>query len=403
MIFDADKIGKILTNLLSNAAKFTPDNGHITVRISEVEKEGTPWLRLTVSDSGPGIPEEELENVFNRFYQVKDQQVYQASGQSGTGIGLYLCRELANLHGGTIYAMSNRIGGARFVLEIPVERGSNTESVPLAQPFTEKPLDKADLHTSFHSNKPVLLLVEDNQDMRAFIRSFIDEGFNVLEACDGEEAWELTHRYLPDMIVSDIMMPKMDGYQFCRLVKNNFATSHIPVILLTALSAVEKQLEGLNCGADDYVTKPFEEKVLMARIRNILETRNQLHSRFNDTMNTNELEMAEDSPDKRLLDRVLKILQGNYMNADFDVTELTQELGISRSLLHKKLDSLVGQSASRFIRSYRLTKAKELIIKAEGRNISEIAYSVGFNDPKYFTRCFTKHFGINPSSWEGSR
>jgi ligand-binding sensor domain-containing protein/signal transduction histidine kinase/CheY-like chemotaxis protein len=399
-LFDADKIGKIYTNLLSNAVKFTPDNGSMTIRLTEVEKQETPWLRLSVSDSGSGIPEEELETIFERFYQIKGQQVYQSAGQSGTGIGLYLCRELANLHGGTIYAMNNRVGGARFVLEIPIERISQENQVKMPEDGTVLPVPDTNLMVGFMENKPVLLMVEDNPDMRQFVRSFMEVDFNIIEASDGVEAWEMTQRYLPDFIVSDVMMPRMDGYAFCRLVKSNLSTSHIPVILLTALSSVEKQLEGLESGADDFVSKPFEEKVLMARVRNILDSRNRLHDRFKDDMSTSTLDMEEDSPDKRLLDKALKILQDNYQNPDFDVTELIQEIGISRSLLHKKLDSLVGQSASRFIRGFRLTKAKEMLEKAGGRNISEIAYAVGFNDPKYFTRCFTKHFGVNPSSWE---
>ncbi len=403
LVFDTDKLGKIITNLLSNAAKFTPDNGNITVRLSEVDKSGAPWLRLTVSDSGSGIPEEEFEKIFDRFYQIKGQQVYQTAGQSGTGIGLYLCRELALLHGGTIYAMNNRVGGARFVLEIPVERLGNAETEMSVEPENNVKQQVNDLRTGFFENKPVLLLVEDNPDMRQFVRSFMEDDFNIIEASDGVEAWELTQQYLPDFIVSDVMMPKMDGNQFCRMVKNNLSTSHIPVILLTALSSVEKQLEGLESGADDFVSKPFEEKVLIARVRNILETRNRLHERFRDNMSTTTLNMDDDSPDKRLLDKALKILLDNFQNPDFDVTELIQEIGISRSLLHKKLDTLVGQSASRFIRGFRLAKAKEMLEKAGGRNISEIAYAVGFNDPKYFTRCFTKHYGVNPSSWENNR
>lgn len=400
LFFDTDKIGKIFTNLLSNAVKFTPDNGNITVRLSKVEKSGEPWLRLTVSDSGAGIPEEELEMIFERFYQIKGQQVYQAAGQSGTGIGLYLCRELAALHGGSIYAMNNRVGGARFVLEIPVERSTIENNDQSTETEINVKIQEKDLLAGFSENKPILLMVEDNPDMRQFVRSFMENDFNIIEASDGVEAWELTQKFLPDFIVSDVMMPKLDGNQFCRLVKNNLSTSHIPVILLTALSSVEKQLEGLESGADDFVSKPFEEKVLMARVRNILESRNRLHERFKDDMNTTTLNMNDDSPDKRLLDKALRILQDNYQNPDFDVTELIQEIGISRSLLHKKLDTLVGQSASRFIRGFRLAKAKEMLEKAGGRNISDIAYAVGFNDPKYFTRCFTKHFGVNPSSWE---
>jgi CheY-like chemotaxis protein len=294
MLFDADKIGKIYTNLLSNAVKFTPDNGNITVRLTEMEKSGEPWLRLTVSDSGKGIPEEEMEMIFERFYQIKGQQVYQTAGQSGTGIGLFLCRELAALHDGTIYAMNNRVGGARFVLEIPLERTMQDAKLKTSESEGSPPIKEMDLFAEFTQNKPVLLMVEDNPDMRQFVRSFMEADFNIMEASDGVEAWEMAQRYLPDFIVSDVMMPKMDGNQFCRLVKTTLSTSHIPVILLTALSSVEKQLEGLESGADDFVSKPFEEKVLIARIRNILESRNRLHDRFKDNMSTTMLDMDED-------------------------------------------------------------------------------------------------------------
>jgi YesN/AraC family two-component response regulator len=238
--------------------------------------------------------------------------------------------------------------------------------------------------------------------MRQYLTSFLEDQYTILEAVDGEEGWIMVERYLPDIVISDVMMPRMDGIQLCRKIKTEFKTSHIPVILLTAFSNLNKEIEGLESGANDYVPKPLDERLLKAKIKNILQLRERIHKNFSENMNTSQLVVADNSPDRYLMDKMMKIVQFRYADPLFNVSIFIQELGISRSLLHKKLQSLVGQSAGRFIRNYRLNKAKEILSNNPAMNISEIAYSVGFNDPKYFTRCFTKRYGTSPSNYSGN-
>ena len=416
LIFDAEILRKILSNLLSNAVKYTPDYGSIKIKLFDIQINQADWIRITVSDSGKGIPEDELEKIFERFYQIKEQQSYQVSGQSGTGVGLFLCRELAQLHEGIIYATNNRLGGARFVLEFPAEFPDHSNGdTKEAKAGLARAADNADddsqeeiiqINTvsqqGFNSGKPLILLVEDNKDMRQYLASFLEDQYIILEAVDGEEGWIMVERYLPDIVISDVMMPRMDGIQLCRKIKTEFKTSHIPVILLTAFSNLNKEIEGLESGANDYVPKPLDERLLKAKIKNILQLRERIHKNFSENMNTSQLVVADNSPDRYLMDKMMKIVQFRYADPLFNVSIFIEELGISRSLLHKKLQSLVGQSAGRFIRNYRLNKAKEILSNNPAMNISEIAYSVGFNDPKYFTRCFTKRYGTSPSNYSGN-
>jgi len=409
LIFDAEILRKILSNLLSNAVKYTPDYGSIKIKLFDIQKNNADWIRITVSDSGIGIPEEESEKIFERFYQIKEQQTYQVTGQSGTGVGLFLCRELAQIHGGIIYATNNRLGGARFVLEIPAEffSGSveNAESIVSSDSLNDEEeslrVNAASAETETRS-KPLLLVVEDNKDMRQYLASVLQDQYNLLEAVDGEEGWMIVQRNLPDIVISDVMMPRMDGIQLCRKIKTEFKTSHIPVILLTAFSSLNNEIEGLESGANDYLPKPFEERLLKAKIKNILQLRERIHQNFAENMSTSQLDIADNSPDKNLLEKIMKIIQLRYADPLFNVSVFIEELGISRSLLHKKLQSLVGQSAGRFIRNYRLNKAKEILSNNPAMNISEVAYSVGFNDPKYFTRCFSKRYGQSPSNYSGN-
>ncbi len=412
LIYDAEILRKILSNLLSNAVKYTPDYGSIKIKLFDIQKNDADWIRITVSDSGKGIPEEELEKIFERFYQIKEQQTYQVNGQSGTGVGLFLCRELAQIHGGAIYAGNNRLGGARIVLEIPAEFPSgpveNADSGVCVIVHNEEEAQEELLESTVSSAetmnrlKPLLLVVEDNKDMRQYLASFLHDHYNLLEAVDGEEGWMMVQRNLPDIVISDVMMPRMDGIQLCRKIKTEFKTSHIPVVLLTAFSSLNNEIEGLESGANDYLPKPFDERLLKAKIKNILQLRERIHQNFAENMSTSQLDIAENSPDKNFLEKMMKIVQLRYADPLFNVSVFIEELGISRSLLHKKLQSLVGQSAGRFIRNYRLNKAKDIINNNPAMNISEVAYSVGFNDPKYFTRCFTKHYGLSPSVYSGN-
>lgn len=408
-LFDRDNMQKVLGNLLSNAIKFTPDRGEIAVVASTyVDKsDHKEKLYVAVKDTGKGIPKEDLEKIFERFYQSKSNVAYSGSGQSGTGIGLYLCKQIVELHNGTIEALNQHTGGSCFRFIIPIERRISTVVSLDGKQMemmvaSESVVDEDPISEEISKNKPVLLIVEDNTDMRQYIRSILCDDYNVLEAPNGVVGLEITNRYQPDLIISDIMMPEMDGMEMCKKIKTNFVTSHIPIVLLTAKSSTDTQIESFHLGADAFLVKPFDEDLLKAMIHNLSEKKKRIQMNFAENMDAELLHFDDESLDKKFMDKALKILKENYTNPDFDVTEFIDAMGISRSLLHKKLTNLAGQSASRFIRIYRLNIARELLIMnraSHSLNISEIAYEVGFNDPKYFTRCFTKHFGTQPSTF----
>jgi len=407
-LFDRDNMQKVIGNLLSNALKFTPDRGKISIIASTYfdRSDQKERLYVAVKDNGKGIPEADLEKIFERFYQSKQNQPFSGYGQSGTGIGLYLCKRIIQLHNGKIEARNQSTGGSGFRFIIPIERllipVVSVDGKPMEMRVANQ-TDKPDLiNEELPKGKPILLIVEDNSDMRQYIRSILCTEFRVLEAPNGLVGLEATNRFQPDLIISDIMMPEMDGLEFCKKVKTNFTTSHIPVILLTAKSGTDTQIEGFHLGADAFLIKPFDEDLLKAIIRNLREKRDKIQFRFAEKMDANDLNIDDESLDKKFIDKALEIIKQSYTNPDFDVTGFIDSMGISRSLLHKKLKNLAGQSASRFIRIYRLNIARELIIRnraTHSLNISEIAYEVGFNDPKYFTRCFTRHFGIQPSAF----
>ena len=348
--------------------------------------------------------------IFERFYQADNQTTYPVYGQSGTGIGLFLCKQIVELLGGSITVKNNPLSGTTFRLVLPltaadmdVETNSEYYVSPEVYDRTADAAaeDYEEEREPVDQNKPLLLVAEDNPDMRAFIKSILEDKFTVIEASNGDFALKKTLKYLPDFIISDIMMPVMDGLEFCKKVKNNFSTSHIPVLLLTAKTSTDVRIEGYKVGADGYIAKPFDAELLVARINNMLESKNRLHKAFGSSLDVKALDIQEESQDRKFLDKLMEVIQENYQDATFDVAELIEKMHMSKSLLHKKLQSLVGQSAVKVIRSYRLTKAKELMdAKAGGQvSVSEIAYEVGFNDPKYFTRCFTNQYGMSPSEF----
>lgn len=411
-LFDRDNMQKVLGNLLSNAIKFTPDRGEISVVASTyIDKtDQKEKLYVAVKDTGKGIAEDEKEKLFERFYQAKQNQAYSGYGQSGTGIGLFLCKRIIELHNGKIEALNLHSGGSCFRFIIPIERRLATvvalDGKAMEMMVASESENTDAISREITKGKPVLLIVEDNSDMRQYIRSIMSVEYNVLEASNGLIGLEITKRYQPDLIISDIMMPEMDGMELCKQLKSNFSTSHIPIILLTAKSSTDTQIESFHMGADAFLIKPFDEDLLKAMIRSLSEKRQRIQMSFSENMDSEVLNFNDESLDKKFMDKALKTIRDNYQNPDFDVTEFIDAMGISRSLLHKKLTNLAGQSASRFIRVYRLNIARELIIKNRATlslNISEIAYEVGFNDPKYFTRCFTKHFGVQPSVFMGEK
>lgn len=403
--YDEEALRKVIINLLGNAVKFTPDGGRVNVYAallpSGAHGQGAS-LYIGVRDSGNGIDEADIERVFERFYQGGSQLKYPVAGTSGSGIGLYLCKSIVEIYGGRIWAKNNAGGaGCSFRLLLPVEADSAGEAVPAV---TES-VDEADYEVSEKEGsdpRTTILVVEDNGDMRAFIRSILIEHYSVVEASNGAEALRILMSHHVDFIVSDLMMPVMDGLELSRRVKEDFAVSHIPFLMLTAKTSAETRLESFKIGVDEYLQKPFDENLLLTRIRNILDNKRRHNRNFVADMNVGSLNIDEESRDKKFMDQVMAVVKENYKNSYFEVGDFAEAIGISRSLLNKKLQSIAGQSAGQLMRSYRMNLARELIIqnrKTRAMNISEIAYEVGFNDSKYFTRCFTKQFGISPSAF----
>ena len=397
MMFDEDIMRKVITNLISNAIKFTEKGGMVSVYAATVNDNGGEKLYICVRDTGKGIPEGDIEKIFNRFYQADNQGLESVSGQSGTGIGLYLCKKLITLLEGSLVAMNNPVQGSSFRILLPVERGDKNEIV---DEVYDDEHDEVSLSPE-KNGKLNILIVEDNKDMRDYIRSILAEYYNVLEASNGEEALHVLSSSNVDFVISDLMMPVMDGMELSHRIRSDFSISHIPILMLTAKTSDEARLEGYKAGVDSYLLKPFDENLLLARISGILENRKRFQQKFYLTMDVDSLEIDEESGDKKFLDKAMKVVKENYMNPDFDVADFINAMGMSKSLLNKKMQSLTGQSTNQFMRNYRLNLARELLLKnkvTRNMNISEIAYQVGFNDPKYFTRCFTKHFNVTPSS-----
>jgi signal transduction histidine kinase/ligand-binding sensor domain-containing protein/DNA-binding response OmpR family regulator len=394
---DPDKMENIIYNLLSNALKFTPIGGKVAVQLATVQNPAAVEIR--VRDTGIGIPGEQLEQIFNRFYQVDDSFV---RTHEGSGIGLSLAKELVELHGGSISVNSEPGVGSVFIVRLPVGKIDLTEMKPevtpeIASEAAEPILGFAEPN-AVPGGKPLVLIVEDNTDLRRFICEILRPNYLLLEAADGVEGLARAQAKVPDLIVSDVMMPRMDGFQLCEKLKTDEITSHIPVILLTARANRESKLAGLETGADDYLIKPFDAEELRVRIKNLITQRRQLRARFSQKLLIEPHEMAVTSADERFLQRALNLIEEKMADPDFNVEEFSRRIGLSRSQLHRKLDALTGQSATEFIRLIRLKRAASLIKQGYG-NISEIAFEVGFNHLSYFTQCFRKEFGVNPKDY----
>ncbi len=405
--FDEDAFRKILTNLLSNAIKYTPNHGTITLYAKSFKERSdaqSEKLYLAVKDSGTGIPEGELDEIFKRFYQSRNHTHYTVQGQSGTGIGLYLCKQLVDMLGGTIWAKNNKKEGSSFRMLLPLHRTNpHASEEVLAEPISVQPKEDVDdkkNYKEWSKDKRCFLIVEDNADMANYISSLLNPYYNTLEAANGEEALTILQKHNIDFIISDLMMPVMDGLTLSKRVKESIELSHIPFLMLTAKSSEQTRTESYRLGVDSYLVKPFSEEVLLARIQNILKARERYQKRMISQMDTSALELSEESKDKKFMENVLEIMKQNYQNPVFDVSDFVAAMNVSKSLLNKKLNALSGKSAGEFIRVYRLNLAYNLILHNKGtknKTISDIAYEVGFNDPKYFTRCFTRQFNITPS------
>ena len=430
--FDRDKLEKIVSNLVSNALKFTPEGGKINVIIClggkiddgelRMENRGGKTskldarevVELCVKDSGPGIPGELREKIFDRFYQVDASHTRE---HEGTGIGLALTKELVELHRGDI-AVESEVGrGARFIVRLPLGKAHLREEEVIGEQSVrvedrESRMDDRvssieDQATSFQdrasndqqpetSNQ--ILLIEDNRDVRAYIRQYLEPEFRVIEAADGVEGVTLALETIPDLVICDVMMPKRDGYEVCRVLKTEEKTSHVPIIMLTAKADRESKVHGLETGADDYVIKPFDAAELLARVFNLIKLRQQLRARFGREITLQPKDLALTSMDEQFLTRAMQIVEEHMSESELGVEFLAHKIGMSRVHLNRKLRALTDQTANEFIRTLRLKRAAQLLAK-KSATVLEIAYEVGFNNPSYFAECFEKQFGVLPSKF----
>jgi signal transduction histidine kinase/ligand-binding sensor domain-containing protein/DNA-binding response OmpR family regulator len=397
-LFDQDKLEKILFNLLSNAFKFTREHGVVSVDINLEENDREKWLIIQVQDSGIGIAADKLDKIFDRFFQ---NELPKSIVNQGSGIGLSITKEFVRIHGGTIHVTSELDLGTTFTVRIPITEVfehahvSNQEQVPLLASREENIEQETD---SSLQHLPVLLLVEDNEDFRFYLKDNLKFEFKIIEARNGLEGWQQTLRHIPDLIVSDVMMPEMNGIELCRKIKEDQRVSHIPLILLTARTAEEQKLEGLQTGANDYITKPFSFEILISRIRNLIAQREKFQKAFPLQHEIKASELNITSLDTKFIERAIQCVEQNVSNADFSVEDLSKTLGISRANFYKKILSLTGKSPLEFIRTIRLQHAAQLLEKSQ-LTVSEVAYSVGFNNPKYFARYFKEAYHELPSAY----
>ena len=407
LYFDRDKMEKILYNLLSNAFKYTGQGGSIKVIIREGENEVSVWVK----DTGTGIEAGQLPHVFDRFYQADSSNTRL---QEGSGIGLALSKELVELHKGRIEVSSTADEGSEFVFYLPKGKDHfKPEQIVTDIAGDENALKSAEIRIesnggSFESvgeptvegiDQLVVLIVEDNKDVRDFITEQLDPFFNIAVAINGKEGYAKAKEIMPDLVVSDVMMPEMDGFEMTKLLKTDVITSHVPVILLTAKAESEDKIGGLELGADDYLTKPFDGKELIARINNLIKVRSTLWERISRELAMKPAPVSEPSMEEKFISEVVAKIETHMDDPAFSVEKLSEEMAMSRIHLHRKLKATTGQSASHFIRQVRLRRARQLL-EQNSATVTEIAYQVGFNNMSYFAKCFKEEFGLLPSEFE---
>jgi signal transduction histidine kinase/ligand-binding sensor domain-containing protein/CheY-like chemotaxis protein len=398
MDFDAQKLSIILTNLLSNAIKFAASGGTIIVHLNQTFKNETAYFFLKVKDNGFGIPENEIEYIFNRFYQVNSSTTRYGSG---TGIGLSLTKEYVELMNGTIVVTSTEGKGSEFTVQIPITRDAdrfNDIILPTDFQKIDFSTNRKDLIRTSNttSELPLALLIEDNQDVAHYLQMCLDTKYHTIIAKDGLEGIEKAYQTIPDIIISDVMMPKKDGFEVCASLKSDSRTDHIPIILLTAKATTQDRLHGLSQGADAYLPKPFNKEELFIRIEKLISVRKKLIEKIQKEGFDQFLNKRQSRPENLFLQKLMNIIHEEMGNPYFGTTLLAEKLHLSESQIYRKLKAITGKSTAVFIRSVRLQKAKELIRKGES-TISEIAYDVGFNDPSWFSRVYKEEFGCTPS------
>ncbi|MDJ1492998.1 two-component regulator propeller domain-containing protein [Cytophagaceae bacterium DM2B3-1] len=427
MDYDADKLEKILFNLLSNAFKFTPEGGIVSVYTSIYYEDSVPCLQIDVKDSGIGISPGMEEKIFDRFVQ---NEIPASMINQGSGIGLSITKEFVNLHGGKISVQSRPQQGSCFTVYLPITRESKTvqhdnlpkeiskkgtvtfedrqllstpvfknKSVP-DQKMPPETVPNATIHceNTTSEDKATILLVEDHEEFREYLKGCLLEKYHIVEAKNGKDGWQKILLNLPDLIISDIMMPEMNGLELCRQVKSDVKTSHIPILLLTARSEEEQQLEGYQTGAQDYTEKPFHFGILESKIKSLLSQQQAARNAFTQQIRIQGKDIPITPLDEKLIRKAIGIVEKNMSNPDFSVETLSLELGMSRIHLYRKLQALTEKSPLDFIRVIRLERSRQLLEESQ-LTIAEIAYQVGFNNPKYFAKYFRQHFGELPSAY----
>ncbi|WP_299336255.1 ATP-binding protein [uncultured Psychroserpens sp.] len=395
--YDKDKLEKIVTNILSNAIKYTSENGSVTVTVAYNDTH----ITIKVSDTGKGIAKEELPRIFDRFYRVE------GSEKKGSGIGLALTKELVDLHNGSISVDSTKGKGTTFKIRLPITLSNLPEAISViskSELIDTKELDvtvneldeQSEVITKTIRELPIALIVEDNNDLQHYISEIISKSYTVIIAKDGLQGERMAFEHVPDIIISDVMMPKKDGYELCHILKTNTKTSHIPIIMLTAKAGQSNRIEGLTQGADAFMTKPFDDKELLLQMKNLIDSRKHLWEHFKalDMLLVDDIDVT--SIDDKFLQDVFKTIKTNLANDQLSVEHIAREVGFSRSQLHRKLKAISGKSANQLITEIRLNEAHRML-KSKSGSVSEIAYAVGYSNLSYFTKSFKERFGELPS------
>ena len=403
MDYDEDKIQHIIYNLISNAIKFTNEEGKVILHVQESEHLGTPYLKIKLKDTGIGIPSKDIPHLFDRFYQTKNTAT---KGESGTGIGLTLTKELVELMNGKMEVKSKKGEGTDFIVWLPITKSNNTPTTKIQtlDNFTKKETEESMLSFEEKNNGlaelPILLVVEDNQDIITYIHTILQNDYQIHTAKNGQLGIEKAFEIVPDIIISDVMMPIKTGYEVCETLKQDERTSHIPIILLTAKSTQTDKMEGLKYGADAFLTKPFHKDELMIRLEKLVSIRQKLQERYsNITISAPNPSPIKTQPlEDSFLQKLITVIEQNSNNNQFGVPDLAEGVQMSQMQVYRKLKALTGETPSVLIRKTRLQKGKELL-ESSDLTISEIAYDIGFSDPNYFSRTFQKEFGKSPSDF----
>lgn len=395
---DIEKMERIYFNLLSNAFKFTPENGKVAVRLSAILKEGQACLRFTVANTGALISAEHIRSIFNRFYKIDRHH-------AGSGIGLALVKAFVELHGGSIAVDSDERQGTVFTIDLPMN--CCAENIPLEKPIPVKitsteasdvseNAEEDSIGKNYDSSKKSILIIDDNMDIRSYVHSLLRNDYWVIEAADGLEGIRKAMKYVPDLIISDVMMPGMDGIECCRRLKSELQTCHIPVILLTACSLDEQRIQGYDGGADSYISKPFSSPLLLARVRNLIDSNQRLKQFFCDRHTLAKENVCD--MDKDFVEKFKSLIEQKMGESELNVEDLGKEMGLSRVQLYRKIKSLTNYAPNELLRIARLKKAASLLASSS-MTVAEIGYEVGFSSPSYFTKCYKEQFGESPTEF----